>query len=227
MAILIVTNNTDDWPTESANIEIVDAERYLTDPQFSDLRGAKVFNLCRSYRYQTTGYYVSLLAEARGHKPLPNVSTVRDIKTQSVVRMVSSDLDDLIQKSLAQIKSAKFKLSIYFGHNLVERYRRLALNLFNQFQCPLLRAEFVRDSKNHWHLKKVDPISGNDVPKSHWSFVIKAANVHFAGRRPSSARKTPRFDLAILHKPDDPRPPSDSKALKKFVRAAESLNIAA
>lgn len=228
MSILIVTNLNGDWPARIPGVEVVDAVSYLTEVEYNERRGAKVFNLCRSYRYQSTGYYVSLLAEARGHKPLPNVATVRDLKTQSVVRMVSEELDELIQKSLATIKSRSFKLSIYFGQNMAARYKRLALNLFNQFQSPLLRAEFVRDSKDHWHLRKVDSISGNDVPKSHWDFVASAASEHFSGRRTVSTRKNQaRFDLAILYQPDAPNPPSDEAAIKKFVRAAEALGMSA
>ena len=77
MAILIVTNSPKDWPGDIDGAQVVDARSYLTEPAYSDLRAAKVFNLCRSYRYQSTGYYVSLLAEARGHKPLPSITSMR------------------------------------------------------------------------------------------------------------------------------------------------------
>ena len=79
-------------------MEVVDARTYLTKPEYGELRGVKVFNLCRSYRYQTLGYYVTLLATARGHKPLPNIMSLQDLKSQTVVRFVSDDLDELIQK---------------------------------------------------------------------------------------------------------------------------------
>ena len=71
MKILLVINVATGWPTSIPNAEVVDAKEYLTNPKYNELRGAKVYNLCRSYRYQSTGYYVSLLAEARGHKPIP------------------------------------------------------------------------------------------------------------------------------------------------------------
>ena len=76
MPILIVVSNPRDWPLEIPGVEIISGRAYRTDPAYSNMRGAKVFNLCRSYRYQSIGYYVSLLAEARGHKPLPNVTTI-------------------------------------------------------------------------------------------------------------------------------------------------------
>ena len=64
MPTLIVANSPKDWPFDIPGVDVVDAWDYLTSPQYSDLRGAKVLNLCRSYTYQSTGYYVSLLAEA-------------------------------------------------------------------------------------------------------------------------------------------------------------------
>ena len=100
MRILIIANSQKDWPFRIPDADVVDAWSYLTQPQFSELRGVKVFNLCRSYRYQTVGYYVSLLAEARGHKPLPSITTLQDLRSQAMMRSVSEELEDLIQHSL-------------------------------------------------------------------------------------------------------------------------------
>ncbi|EAQ79061.1 RimK family protein [Blastopirellula marina] len=225
MSVLIVTNTPDDWPAQIENVQVVAANDYLTDTKFSELRGVKVFNLCRSYKYQTIGYYVSLLAEARGHKPLPSVTAVQDLKTHAIVRLASSDLEKLIEKSLAPIKSDKFELSIYFGRNMAQRYDRLCTQLFNQFQTPLLRASFARD-KNGWQLKAINAISTNDVPDPHWDFVLEAAQHHFAGRGGSfKKRARARFDMAILHNPDDADKPSNEKALAKFIKAAEAQGI--
>lgn len=224
MPILIVTNSPDDWPAEIDDVQVVDARTYLTDPAYNDARGLKVFNLCRSYRYQSAGYYVSLVAEARGHKPQPSVTTLQDLKTAAIVRLVSDDLDSLMKQCLAPIRSERFTLSIYFGCNMAERYERLALHLFNQFQSPLLRAEFSRGD-NGWQLKRVSTISANEVPQIHWPFVIEVARKHFAGRRGLGKKPRPRFDLAILYKPDDPEPPSDAKALQKFIKAAEAMRM--
>lgn len=224
MPILIVTNSPEDWPEKFENVQVVDARQYLTEP-FNHLRNVKVFNLCRSYKYQTSGYYVSLLAEARGHKPIPSITTLQDLKSHAMVRIVSEELDELIQKCLAPIKSNRFTLSIYFGRNLAKRYHRLALQLFNQFQSPLLRAQFQR-TENRWQLRRVLTISANDVPETHWPFVIRVAGEHFSGRRSSIKKRTPtRFDMAILHNPNDPEPPSNAKALQKFIKAAGEFGM--
>src|SRR5260370_38626919 len=110
------------------------------------MRPVKLFSLCRSYRYQTAGYYVTLLAMARGHKPLPGITTIQDMKSQTMVRFVSDDLDDLIQETLSPIQSDVFTLSVSFGRNLARRYDRRSLNPSTAFQSPRLPAEFSRTS---------------------------------------------------------------------------------
>ena len=64
MGVLIVVESEDRWPFDLPAVEVVGARRYLTEPAFAERKGAVVFNLCRSYAYQSIGYYVSLLAEA-------------------------------------------------------------------------------------------------------------------------------------------------------------------
>jgi glutathione synthase/RimK-type ligase-like ATP-grasp enzyme len=228
MPILIVVNDAREWPFQIPEVQVVDARAYLTKPEYSELRSAKVINLCRSYRYQTTGYYVSLLAEARGHKPQPSVSTIQDLKSQAMMRLVSGELDELIQRSLARIQSDRFTLSIYFGRNLAKRYDRLSLQLFNMFQSPLLRAQFGRDKDQRWQLRSVSTISASGIPASHHDFVADVAAKHFSGRRYRVRRRQPmRYDLAILWNPQEQQPPSDEKALEKFAKAAETLAMRA
>ncbi len=137
MPILIVVTHPNKWPLHIPGVEIVSAKSYLLEPSYSDMRGAKVFNLCRSYRYQSLGYYVSLIATARGHNPLPTVMTIQDMKSQPIIRYVSDELDELIQKSLETIQTRKFTLSVYFGRNLAKKYNRLSQHLFNLFPAPL------------------------------------------------------------------------------------------
>lgn len=226
MQILIIVNNTHEWPFKIPGVDVVDARSYLTKPEYGELRAVKLLNLCRSYRYQSLGYYVTLLATARGHKPLPNLMSLQDLKSQTVVRFVSDDLDELIQHSLAPIESDTFTLSIYFGRNLAKRYDRLSLHLFNLFQAPLLRALFVRASNHKWQLRNIDPIPVDAIPEQHRTFVFEVAREHFAGRRASVRKREPaKYDLAILVNPEEPLPPSDDKALRRFMRAAESRGL--
>lgn len=228
MQTLIVVDDPDDWPLELPGVELVPARAYLTDPRYTDLRGAKVFNLCRSYRYQNLGYYVSLLAEARGHKPVPSVTTVQDLKSQTLIRAATDELDDLIQRSLAPIQAGEFTLSIYFGRNLAKRYDRLCRHLFHLFQAPFLRCYFVYNGKiGRWSLSNLGPVAASEIPEDHRPFVVEVAQEYFKGRRRGGGRRTPsRYDLAILVAPNEAEPPSDEKALQKFARAAEAVGLA-
>ena len=65
---LVVVTRKGEWPLELDGARLVTAREYLTSAAYAEMKHAKVFNLCRHYRYQAYGYYVSLLAEARGCK---------------------------------------------------------------------------------------------------------------------------------------------------------------
>lgn len=223
MPIYIVLENTQRWTFDLRGVEVVSAKEYLVDARFSEQRNAKVFNFCRTYAYQSVGYYVSLLAAARGHKPMPSVTTIQDMRSSSLVRIVSADLDALIQQNLAPLTSDRFELSIYFGSNLAKRYDRLSHALFNIFPAPLLRAEFVRERR--WRLERIRPISSNEIPASHEEFVNEQAARYFG--RPRRRQNPPvyRYDLAILANPDESDRPSNDLAIQRFIRAARSLSI--
>ena len=226
MRALIIVENPKHWPVafEGAEAEVVPARAYLTDPRYRDLRHAAVFNVCRSYSYQTIGYYVSLLAAARGHRTLPSVATLQGMSQSSLVRLADEELDERIQRDLARLRSSEFDLSVYFGRNVAARYDRLSRALFNRFPAPLLRARFVRDDER-WRLKSVRPIAALEIPEGHRSFVVEQAAEYF--RRPTriASSRTYRYDLAILWSEDDPMAPSDERALKRFAKAAAKRDI--
>lgn len=227
MPTILVMERPENWPIEIPGCEVILARSYLTDPAWSTRRGVKVFNVCRSYRYQSVGYYVSLLAEARGHKPLPSVSTIQDLKTPAVVKVLSEDLEALVQKSFQELASDKFPLSIYFGENLAKRYHRLSRQLFNLFPAPLLRAEFVRH-QGIWEMRGLRPIGAREIPDAHRPFVIEQTQRYFSGRtraRPKSV--APRYEMAILTDPNETHAPSNERALRRFEDAADDLGIKA
>jgi glutathione synthase/RimK-type ligase-like ATP-grasp enzyme len=222
---LVVVDNPQKWPLHIPGVPTVSARAYLSDPRYSEMRNLKVFNLCKSYRYQSTGYYVSLLAMARGHKPLPSILTIQDMKILTVARIVADDMDELIQRDLKSIRSATFTLSIYFGRNLARRYDELSSRLFRLFQAPLLRAEFVLE-KGQRRLQSIGPIAGNDIPASHREFVAEAAIDFFSrNRMPSSRRSTTQYDLAVLVNPAEDTAPSNKAALRKFAMAGKRLGL--
>ncbi|TXI21410.1 MAG: ATP-grasp domain-containing protein [Nitrosomonas sp.] len=226
MSTLVIVNNPHDWPLQIPDVSVVSARAYLTNPAYNGQLRARVVNLCKSYRYQSLGYYVSLLAEARGHKPFPRVNAIEDLQTPSLVRLLTEDLETLVQKSLSSIRADRFELSIYFGRNVAKHYHQLSRQLFNLLQVPLLRVFFDRH-ENQWRIHRISTIAANDIPVQHQAFVLEAATDYFSGRKPWPQNKLipARYDLAILHDPNDPEPPSNALALKQFEKAAENLGL--
>ncbi|NLE87676.1 MAG: RimK family protein [Myxococcales bacterium] len=224
MTTLIVVENPQSWALEVPGAEVVSARDYLTRSRFTGLGRATVFNLCRSYAYQSTGYYVSLLATARGHRPFPSVTTIQDLRLSPVVKIASEELDRMLQSLLAPLKSDTFSLSIYFGRNLASRYDRLARALFNYFPAPLLRAEMVLADR--WRLHSLRTIAADEIPPTHLDFVAAQAKRFFA--RPNVPDlKRARYTIAILVNPQEVDAPSDAKAIDRFVRAARRLGMQA
>ncbi len=226
MSVFVVVENTRRWPLAISGVQVVAARDYLTAERFSELRSATVFNLCRTYGYQSLGYYVSLLAVARGHRPLPSVETLQDLRLSPLVRIVSEELDDLIQRAMAPLRSTEFVLSVYFGSNLARRYDRLSRALFNQFPAPFLRAQFRHDRR--WEMSGVRAIATSEIPDIHREFVIERAQEYLS--RPTRVRRAgtvARYDLAILRDPDAADSPSNAGAIRRFVKAARELGMRA
>ncbi|HAR63292.1 MAG: RimK family alpha-L-glutamate ligase [Candidatus Margulisiibacteriota bacterium] len=225
MQILVVVNNPKDWPIDIPGVVVISAREYLRKDDFSEFNRTRVFNLCRSYQYQSIGYYVSLLAAARAHKPLPEISNILDMNSQPVIRFISDELDQLIQKSLRHIKSTKFTISIYFARTVAKIYERLSVQLFYVFQAPLLRASFVC-SNNKWHLQTIKPLSVSDIPEHHREFIVFAAREYFDNRRCNRPRREfYRYDIAILANSQEKDSPSNPKAMQKFLRAAKTVGL--
>ena len=225
MIPMVVVENTKRWPFEMEGVEVVPARAYLTEPRYADMRRVTVFNVCRRYGYQSLGYYVSLLAAARGHRPLPSVATLQSLGQSPLVRLVSEDLDELIQKSLSPLRSEEFNMSVYFGRNVTQRYDRLSRALFNQFPAPFLRARFAWE-EGSWRLASIRAIAAAEIPENHLDFVLQRARDYFA--RPT--RVTPRsaetrYDMAILWSAEDPQPPSNERGIRRLTRAAGRQGI--
>jgi glutathione synthase/RimK-type ligase-like ATP-grasp enzyme len=226
MSVLVVVSNPKDWPLTIPDVGVVAARDYLTEPAYASRGITQLINLCRSYRYQSLGYYVSLLAEARGHKPLPGISAIEDLHSRNLVRLLTADLDTLIQASLAPIKAEAFILGIYFGRNLAARHDLLGRHIFDLLQAPLLQASFVRRD-GLWQLKNVAPLAVGEIPAEDEAFVVEAARAYLSGSWPRPQRRPlPRFALAILRDPDNTAPASNPEAIGKFERAARALGIA-
>ena len=224
MKKIIVVNTPKNWKFHIPEAEIVSAKDYLTNPEFTTQKNVRVFNLCKDYSYQSKGYYVSLLAEARGHKVIPNVKNIRDFKAPAVVKIISDEIDELIQKSLHKLTGTEFVLSIYFGQNVSAQYLELSQALYRVFQAPLLRAKFV--FKQKWFIQSIRPISVDEIPETHKEMVDQFAIEYFQKDRYVSPKTEDYvYDLGILTNPEEVEPPSNKEAIQLFIEAAQDTGF--
>jgi len=221
MSNFIVVNNVKKWQFNIPGVEVISARDYLLKSDFIRKRGIRIFNLCKTYKYQSIGYYVSLIALARGHKAFPDINTIQDLKAPHVIRVIAEEIDITIQRSLAHIQSDSFILSIYFGKNVSKKYDWLSAQIYKLFQAPLLRVYFVYKG-GKWKIQNIQLISTKEIPEEHHNYVIQFAMEYFSRRAHGLKRKPPApYDLAILLNTSEQTPPSNKKAIEKFIRAGE------
>jgi glutathione synthase/RimK-type ligase-like ATP-grasp enzyme len=203
----------------------VPVREYLTGP-WHGRPGLRVVNLSRHTQYHSVGYYASLLAEARDHRVLPSVRCLQDLSRKTIYGADLDDLDDRLQDWLvaAPEGSTSGELLIFFGEAPSARLQPLARSLFEFFPAPILRVELRR--RERWEVAAVRPAGLRAVPAGERERFVSALD-RFLGRRwqSGSRRRAARWDLAILHDPEERLPPSDPEALARFERAARRVGI--
>jgi glutathione synthase/RimK-type ligase-like ATP-grasp enzyme len=225
---LAVVEKASDWKTGFPELQIQRAKDYLSGTDQPHGRGTRVLNLCRSYKYLSTGYYCSLLAEARGHRVLPTVRTINDLSKKSIYSLDFSSIDTALRRCLARsMKPAtdSVGLDIFFGYCEVAESAELCRHLFEVFRMPLMRVELKL--LGNWQVTAVRPLHLHSLdPKQEEQFVDGLK--HHMSRRwrePKLQRTKYAYDLAILHDPQEPHPPSDSRALKKMQEAGRKKGV--
>lgn len=222
MQKLIIVENPDQWAFNIYDAELTTPAKYISTESYQQFKGLKVINLCKSYAYQSLGYYVSLLAEARRHKVLPGISTIQDFRFPSILREDSQDFDDLIQNTFKNEKTDRVEFDIYFGMTRHEHLDRLAKQLFQYVQAPCLSATFSKKTK--WVLQSIKPLSLGEVPVEDRTLLRIAVESYLQRKRDSKPDKK-KYDMAILVNPDDKNPPSDDKAIQKFIKAGDQAGF--
>jgi RimK-like ATPgrasp N-terminal domain len=118
MLKLIVVEKPKHWNLRLEDVEVITPAQYINQEPYQSGKNLKILNLCKSYQYQSEGYYVSLLAEARGHKVLPEVSTIQDLRYPSILRDDSLDFDALIQTTFKNLTTGWSSTSTLAKPNL-------------------------------------------------------------------------------------------------------------
>ena len=224
MITYLVSEKPEAWEGLHGAVQVMSPEHYLSTESEARPRSIQVINLCSSYQYQSMGYYISLLAEARGHRVLPVTSTLMDFTLPVVVKGDADDFDAVIQHALADQTGELCELVVYLGRTREQRMSKLGRLLFNLYPSPLLRAVFFR--KKTWKLQSLKPLNPKELQEEGREFMRGALDQYLSGKRGRSKAYTrKKFDLAILVNPDEATPPSDAKAIQRFLKAADKVGF--
>ncbi len=229
--IIVIVERLKDWNSFYPAEQLMTQQDYLVNWD-ENLYGSKagkerfkIINLCRNYKYLSSGYYCSLLAEARGHSVIPSVKAINDLSKSNLYNLETEDLDMEIQKVFKnQSPTDGVGITIYFGRIEKEQLQDVARQIFDLFPAPILHIDFQWDKK--WKIQSIrtgslNALSGTDEDK------FAAALDEYSNKiwRKPKAKKKYRYDLAILHNPNEQMPPSDKKALANFIKAGKESDV--
>ena len=219
---VVVTDFDTDFFKGIPNIVNIRANTYIEETYYQQTKNLRVFNLCSSLGYQSVGYYVSLLAQARNHVVFPNTTSLMDFRSNVLVRSIGEEIFELIQKELADEQKDVLTIESWFGRCPEHRYQNLINALSSLYEAPLLCWRF--EKKDYWTLKKVSAIKLKDIEDSET--VKKFAVEYFLQKRfAKSTLNNYKYDMAMLTDENEKNPPSCAHALAKFKSAAESLGF--
>lgn len=228
--VVILVDQPEDFQGDPAGRIVMPVREYISQFTNHDRRSVRVINLCRDYAYLGYGYYASLLAAARGHHVIPSAPTLIDMWQRGRSWAAIQELDKTLANTMSRLKEqpeGPFSLTVFFGRPDDVRFHKLAGQAFDHFRCPILRLRVKWDEKWGWYIQGVKPFTVKDLRadlrEDFWAALDAYTKVNW---RPRKAPKTPRYTLAVLHDPKEAMPPSDRRALEKFVRVGGDLNLA-
>ena len=239
--VLVVVSSLHDLPELPAD-RIVTADRYLAGVE-GLARGLTVVNLCRSYRYRSKGYYVSLIADARGQQALPTAEGVEGLSDSfGVLRVLHEAGIPTVETAALARRTAPAPASVGAGVTSAERHeieltacfgacadprgRAAAQAIYREWPTPVLRLHLVQE-EGEWLVSRVSPAALPQLSEAERTLLADALRderrIH---RRGSPApRELKRASVAILYDPDDAFSPSTPETLDRLERVAARMNV--
>jgi glutathione synthase/RimK-type ligase-like ATP-grasp enzyme len=204
---------------------VISSEDYVARPfMFAGVR-QKVIILARSYNYQTAGYYCSLLAEARGHRVIPSVETMLDLRSRPHYEHAVPELEEAYNRDLKAtgIEPPK-SLFIAFGRSELPGFDRFTQLLFDWFRAPILTVTF---KGGEWQLiQKIELTPLNRCSADEKLFFDTALKA-YTGRkwRTPKPRSIARHSIAVLYDPKEQLAPSDPATLRHWAKLAAPQGV--
>ena len=223
--VTILLDNLEDWEPYYKTSSLLTASDYLQGRAFGK-EAMTVINLSGDYSNNSEGYYCSLLAQARGHKVIPSVETINKLDTGSGIRM-SGALQKLCHQWMRKngiAEGENWHFTIYFGQCREKGLERIARFIFDNYPAPILRVEMNTRQRNQIEAVQTLPLSSLAGDEQDcFASALDAFNKKI-WRTPRMSRHS-RFSLAILHDPKEKLPPSNKRALSKFLDIAKKMDL--
>jgi glutathione synthase/RimK-type ligase-like ATP-grasp enzyme len=224
---VILVDQPKDLPNAETPHKVITTSEYLARPRLFDMGRPKLVNLARSYAYQSKGYYASLLAEARGHRVVPTVETMLELRESKLYEHALPDLEDELNRCARRADlqpEGELKLLICFGIARDARFEPFGRLLFDWFRCPAL--EVIVEPGDWLSIERIRPRNINRLANGEGEFFRESLHQHTRRDwRNPKARTVSKYDLAVLYDPNEKMPPSSPASIKHFARIAEKLSV--
>jgi glutathione synthase/RimK-type ligase-like ATP-grasp enzyme len=224
---VILVDQPKDLPNAETPHKVITTSEYLARPRLFDVGRPKLVNLARSYAYQSKGYYASLLAEARGHRVVPTVETMLELREAKLYEHALPDLEDELNRCARRADlqpEGELKLLICFGIARDARFEPFGRLLFDWFRCPAL--EVIVEPGTWLSIERIRPRNINRLANGEGEFFRESLHQHTRRDwRNPKARTVSKYDLAVLYDPNEKMPPSSPASIKHFARIAEKLSV--
>ncbi len=226
--LLIILDDVKKWSPYYPTDQVISAEDYLFLEPYKSAKNIHIINLCIDSGYLSLGHYCSMIAEARGHKTLPSIKTMNDLQQKSLYMGDLDYLETKVNKIANELKGKSketFEFLAVFGQALDPKLNQISMAIFSTYPVPLMRV-VISPKEDEWHIEKCEIVSLDVLNPEMEDFFAKTID-HFSNRlwRTPKGRKKYICDLGILLTKDEALPPSDEKALKKFEKACQKLNV--
>lgn len=223
--LYLVVDDLVQWEHELPGQAVISFETYLTEHPVKGQKKTRIINLCNTDQYLSTGYYCSLLAEARGHKVLPPANTLTDLSSQQLTLVQASEILENLSKHDLTKTDDGYSFRVYFGRTPLPQLKILARRLFERFPCPVLEVILVY-VEGAWQIRAVNTIAYASLSEAETPDFVAGLEKFTQGiwRKPSRG-KASRWDMAILVNAKEALPPSDAKALKRMAKAAGKMGF--
>jgi glutathione synthase/RimK-type ligase-like ATP-grasp enzyme len=224
---VILVDQPRDLPNAETPHKVITTTEYLARPRLFDAGRPKLVNLARSYAYQSKGYYASLLAEARGHRVVPTVETMLELREQKLYEHALPELEEEFNRCARRADyqpDAELRLLVCFGISRDPRFEGFGRVLFDWFRCPALEV-FVEPGA--WlSIARIRPRNINRLANGEAEFFRQSLHNHTRREwRDPKARSVAKYDLAVLYDPNEKTAPSSPASIKHFARIAEKMSV--